>query len=178
MGFFPYLARTIFISLSASPPRPGRTVAAAFDWISWYTTTVLEFGNLEDSVRTVTFLKVWFLFHIQYPVLTLCHNKNFPVCLQKYENYLLSIRSFSSRDSLLKRLIGVKTTFGINQSFKVERLENWTPGWSSVDAHLICSLICGYRLLDVMAFVHGCNAPAVAVPRTLLQDNEQLFQVS
>jgi len=40
---------------------PHRTVAAAFEWISWYTTTVMAFNDLEDSVRPLAFLKVWFL---------------------------------------------------------------------------------------------------------------------
>lgn len=100
------------------------------------------------------------------------------MCLQKYESYLLSVRSFSPRDFLLKQLMGVKITYGIDQTFKLERLENWTPTWSPNDAHLLCSLICGYRLLDVMALVHGCNTPAPAVPRTLLQGDEQAFVVS
>ena len=73
--------------------------------------------------------------------------------------------------------MGIKTTYGINQPFKVERLENWMPTWSSNEAQLLCSLICGYQLLDVMAFVHGCNTPAPVVLRTLLQDNEQVFDV-
>jgi hypothetical protein len=100
------------------------------------------------------------------------------MCLQKYESYLLSVRSFSKHDSLVKQLMGVKITYGIDQPFKVERLENWAPSWSLSEAHLMCSLISGYRLLDVMALVHGCNTLAPAVPRTLLQDNEQIFDVS
>jgi hypothetical protein len=100
------------------------------------------------------------------------------MCLQRYESYLLSIRSFSARDHLLKQLMGIKTTYGINQPFKVERLENWRPTWSPSEAHLLSSLVCGYRLLDVMALVHGCNTPAPVVPRTLLQDNEEIFDVS
>jgi hypothetical protein len=100
------------------------------------------------------------------------------MCLQKYESYLLSVRSFSMRDTRLKQLMGVKTTYQLDQPFKVEKLEDWTPTWNPSDAHLLCSLICDYRLLDVMALVHGCNTPAPAIPRTLLQDNEHIFEVS
>ena len=100
------------------------------------------------------------------------------MCLQKYENHLLSVRSFSQHDSLMKQIMGVKITYGIDQPFKVERLENWTPTWPPGKAHLLCSLISGYHLLDVMALVHGCNTPAPAVPHTLLQDNEQIFDMS
>ena len=82
------------------------------------------------------------------------------------------------RNALVKQLLGIKTTYGIGQPFKVERLENWRTTWSPTEAHLLCSVVCGYRLLDVMALVHGCNKPAPVVPRTLLEDNEQLFDVS
>ena len=100
------------------------------------------------------------------------------MCLQKYESYLLSVCSFSTCEFLLKQLMGIKTTYGINQPFKVERLENWMPTWSPNEAQLLCSLICSYQLLDVMAFVHRCNTPAPVVPHTLLQDNEQVFDVN
>ena len=100
------------------------------------------------------------------------------MCLQKYESFLLSARSFSMPDTLLKQLMGVKTTYQIGQPLKVEKLENWTRTWNPSEAHLLCSLICSYRLLDVMALVHGCNTPASPVPRRLLQDNEHIFEVS
>ncbi|KAF8969130.1 hypothetical protein BDZ97DRAFT_1754747 [Flammula alnicola] len=143
--------------LSGMTCPPCRTVAAAFEWISWYTNTVSSFSDLEDAVKPVAFLN------------------DFPNCLQRYESYLLSIRSFYQRDQLVRDLLGIKTTYGVGQPFKVERHEDWSASWSPADAQILCSLICGYRLLDVMALVHGCNEAAPAVPRTFLQNNEQIF---
>ena len=51
-----------FHSVTICGSNPNRTIAAAFDWISWYTNTVVNFDDLEDSVRSVAFLKVFFSF--------------------------------------------------------------------------------------------------------------------
>lgn len=59
--FFLHFLKTVFASFSDIMCSPHRTVAAAFEWISWYTTTVMAFNDLEDSVKPLAFLKVWFL---------------------------------------------------------------------------------------------------------------------
>ena len=100
------------------------------------------------------------------------------MCLQKYKSFLLSARSFSMPDILLKQLMGIKTTYQIGQPLKAEKLENWTRTWNPSEAHLLCSLSCGYHLLNVMALVHGCDTLAPLVPHTWLQDNEHIFEMS
>jgi len=78
----------------------------------------------------------------------------------------------------MRDLLGVATTFGFGQPVTVSRLESWSPSWSPADAQLLCSLMSAYRLVDVMALVHGSKEVAPNVPRTFLQKHEQTFDVS
>jgi len=78
----------------------------------------------------------------------------------------------------MRELLGIATTFGLGQPVTVSRLETWSPLWSPADAHLLCSLLCAYRLVDVMALVHSTKEVAPIVPRTLLQKQEHIFDVS
>lgn len=78
----------------------------------------------------------------------------------------------------MRELLGVATAFRHGKSVTVSHLKTWSPSWSPADAQLLCSLICAYRLVDVMALVHGIKEAAPIVPRTLLQKQEYIFDVS
>lgn len=56
----PYISYRVysFHSVTLCCSVPHRTVAAAFNWISWYTNTLIAFDDLVESVKPVAFLKV------------------------------------------------------------------------------------------------------------------------